>query len=375
MKETFFRLLKIDITKPSNEEVSKAINESFNNITTYFRRTIKGNKVYVGKRLNPYLENQLKQKISFIPPTSLGKSTSTRNVLKKHDIGISKNRSIASSLPTIKSYSSSTINLNNSSPDLKYQVSDAELNQLFENIKQKTEKNSTHLNDFVKQFEEPHMKNIIHLQEQSLKNQEEYLKQQKYIENRLSKVTKKTPENLLLNQINKFRIMKEFKASSDNYHSDNQSNLFKWAMNLRSEKKFIGCRKAIINIGSEMKPNWAIIYEKMPKIKETIRYLNTKDSCCHQSLSSTKIISGKHHNYPLDKLKNSFDDLQGLNVKGKSLLQSEIEQIKAISGKKKMMKKIIGDEDTTTKVIASNLSLKNIFDVKIINSCMKIHQV
>jgi hypothetical protein len=226
---------------------------------------------------------------------------------------------------------------------------------------------------------------------------------------RLSIRTSKPRDKLLINQINKYRLRKEKIDETDinnimNNNLNPKSKEFKkfevnlqWLSTLRDYKNDIKkdntnrrCfsrnnrdflsnmkstysfdkRDIIYNLCRHTSPVYAqitpIIYKENEKIRDTLndsKYQNKNN---------------KHFNLSFEPLfinnKKKDDSFKGLNIRGKKLINFEIELSKDLEGKKKkLIHYPYKDDETTNKLYAKSYSLNNFFVPKSVKNTIDLH--
>lgn len=368
MEENMLLLKKIDLSLFSNKSISSKISEAFENSDTYFRRTIKGNKIIIGKKLSQVKEEELKNKLTLMGNNVLQlKRTQSRNSSSTLDSKPTMMKSISLPLLKINQQATHTLNIETT----KNKITDAELNQIYENFNLLSKRNATKSNeDLTNQLKNTELKAILQLQEDTLRKKEQHNKMTINIEQHIQSKTNKPFERMLLNRISSFRSIQEIKSKTASKIENERNNNNKWKLSLRYDNDFIGKKKGYMNIGTLNKPKWAIINDQVPKIEEKVRDATIGESSEHKSFLSNPYLK---ENRDYDLFKKSFDDLRGLNIQGKCLLDFEFENIKLIKGKKKLVSPNINKEADQTREFVNSLSVKNIANGKTINNFRNLH--
>ena len=366
---------KIDISSRQNKSIKNLIDECFTNTSSYFSPLISGNKIIVGKKLSKEEESSLSERINLDSPLLSSKKINllAKNTLAKalrirkkpiSSCGSPMNRSLSSSL--ISGNGTLGSRINQMYNDSKSGISDSEIISIFERFKKIRQNN-------IKKSENERgnkqIKRMLSLQEQILKNQESRIKDNQKMNKYLTKKIKKK-NNLLFNSVNNFRLFKEFREQCDDNSNNVEMASVNWLMQLRLFENVPGVKTCLFNSGTPSKPNWSTLYKKYPVINEKIR-----EGFIDYNPDSFKSISSFYSNNetPLKRVKSQINCLNGVNVTGKSLLQAEIDNFKAIKGKKKIINYSIAECDFKEKEFAKSKSMKDLLGVNVVRSCMKIH--
>ena len=232
---------------------------------------------------------------------------------------------------------------------------------------------------------------------------------------RLLRHTSKKKDNLLINQINDYRIIKEKKDEEEinNIINDNPNikinnikeveKKIQWFSSLREyqnnrkinnkrnrcissnnknlsspQKYFYSFNKKdiIFDLSGNLFPIFAQVTPKVYKEKEKIR--DTLTDLKTQKKNSIFNINNsiQMNNLLINNKKNRINSnsYKGLNIKGKKLLNFEIELSKELEGKKK---KIIQypyrEDELTTKLFAKSFSVNNFFVPKSVKNTIELH--
>ena len=316
------------------------------------------------------------------------KEESSSNIYKKTIKNIVK----ASSIPLIE----------------KYPISDTELNDIYDSYKQIEIKNkdslinkkktpfnlynnyninrnnsksnnvsllnslrNTSLN-LLNSSTEKSLNSLLKLQENTLNLNKKHIIENKKIETKIAKSTKKDKKDLLMNQTNFYRAFKEIKYKNENELSSNHySNTLKWLMNLRLNDNFSKnnlnrnfIKETFINTGSLTRPKFAVIYKNLNKQNEKIRNHFNKFDYLKLSKSQKSFKS---------KINEAFSDLDDLRIKGKKLLDYERENSSLIKGKKIIYKKIHRKDEKEDLDFIYSYSYKDFARNQIIDNCSKLH--
>lgn len=338
---------KIFVKKKLNEESKKELTRSFEDPQHYLESTPnmlmskqrKGGVVFKNKKPVPY--------------TYVGPSNLFETALPTHrkDIG-----TVAYNNKDFITRSTSTsflpmISMISPNPVKKFEdkkvnqidfVDDQALMDYMNNFRKIENLEKKHLNDFLNEMPSE-VKHKLFQQEHCLdkksKNDEEFKK----ILKKISEKTKK-PENFLLaNNSSNFRLKNELLNLMENKIQSSEifANDNCWTISLRKPKDFKGSRHALVNIGSPSHPIWYNMKETNPKFIEIIRS-NETDETNFQTFTKNKYFMEKYNNkvVNLENLKTK----KFLNVIGSNLLKEEINFVKNLKGKRKVLFRKIDEE-------------------------------
>ncbi len=363
---------KIDISSRQNKTIKHLIDECFTNTSSYFNPVIDGNKIIVGKKLSKEEESSLSERINLDSALSSSKKI---NLLAKNAISkvlrIRKKPISSCGSPMNISLSSSLISgngtlgsrINQMYNDSKSGISDSEIISIFERFKKLRQNN---IKKKENERDNKQIKRMLSLQEQILKNQESHKKDNKKMYKYLTKKIK-TNNNLLFNSVNNFRLYKEFREQCEDNSNNVEMASINWLMQLRLFENVPGTKTCLFNSGTPSKPNWLTLHKKYPVINEKIR-----EGFIDYNPDSFKNIYSNNVT-PLKRVKSQINCLNGVNITGKSLLQAEIDNFKAIKGKKKIINYNIAECDVNEKEFVKSKSMKDLLGVNVVRSCMKIH--
>lgn len=380
-------LKKINTLDKRNKPILNCINTAFSNTNNYFSQYINGNKIIIGKSLPQSLEKHLTTRINL---TNI-KPSNTKNIPRVKPSIIYKPKRINNffqgylSTPKLSSsslmLSSSRRNDNTSSTKLN----DSDIFELFDSFKSKsnskqTEQHSLTTNKSVQQ--------MLSLQEQILKNKIHVNKTQcriqKHIFKRINRYKQKLNNNrsMLLNSINNYRVLKEcrnkFETNNNNndHSSSNNSNVYsentaevKWLMQLRLGDDN-GIKETVFNAGTPMKEKWMTLYNRLPRIEEKVRM--------EGDINEEKVMNyykKMKNEGDIRKVKKYIRCLDGLKVDGRNLLDAEIESMKNMKGKKRLVKFNYKDEEKSGKEFVKSYSWRDLNGRSgIIRNCMHLHE-
>ena len=129
-------------------------------------------------------------------------------------------------------------------------------------------------------------------------------------------------------------------------------------------------RDIIYNLSRHTSPIFAqitpIVYKENEKIRDTLndsKYQNKNNKNFNLSFEPLFINN-----------KKKDDSFKGLNIKGKKLINFEIELSKDLEGKKKkLIQYPYKDDETTNKIFAKSYSLNNFFVPKSVKNTIDLH--
>ena len=239
--------------------------------------------------------------------------------------------------------------------------------------------------------------NILYLQNQILNNYKQENNEKEKIMDRLLKLTSKNNNNdlLMANLIN-YRIKKEAIEENDNMvktkYSKNLneyefSKKIQWLESLRNYKikkknrnnNLARCKSVksysfgirdnnstVLNLSHCFNPLFAHASPKIAEYDEKVRDTLSENKANNGFMSSTC--------YDFFKKRKNVNLYSGLNIKGKKLLDFEIELSKELEGKKKkILHYNYRDEDISPKIFAISYSVNN-FDIpKSVRNTLDLH--
>ena len=178
-----------------------------------------------------------------------------------------------------------------------------------------------------------------------------------HLEKYLTKRSKKTRDDLMLNKIDNYLYQKEIIKNIENKKimSENTSRR-EWILSLRRPLKIKGVRRSIINVNTDKFPFFSYLIEKSNDLKEIsvkpgINLNNKHLKKLVKNAKSTNSINEKQ----IDRLKN-LDDIK---IEGKDLWNIEYER-EINSQKKKILHKAIIDNGR----LILNTEINNVFGRK-----------
>ena len=411
-------LKKIDLKEKKNKYYIEGVYKLFNDENVFLENSYKGKKIIIGKSRNKSSVNmglrnihkRATKRTKTIIKSKLNNNSITlkinsnqnnnNNTLANDSI---KGRKILSLISKKNDNYISDDELKNIYQECIYREN-VNMHENFEKSKNiNRNKSFIYDNNLNKNFySEQEFNNILKLQSKILnKNKLKNIETKKMID-RLSKHTLKDSDKLLMNQINDYRLKKEkldeldsnrnkiLNNNSPNYKNKEYKNINKklqWLSSLRVYKNKINkltkqkrrCasssiegqflysfdkRDILFDLSGQIKPLFAQFTPKInenEKIRDTINDIKSEKRIIK---SSSKIINN------LDKT-NLY---KGLNIKGKKLINFEIELSKELEGKKKrIIHYPYKEEDITTKLFAKSYSINNFFVPKSIRNTLELH--
>ena len=368
-------LKKIDIKEPPNKLYLEGIEKIFNDEKIFFNKYFKNLKVIVGKSHNKSeinLSNKNDKKINNLRKQSIYHRLRERNL----------------SFVTNGTYKTDSLKNNSRSrKNTKKKdniIDDEDLKNIYQKFldREKNKKinlkfNKIKNNNFMKkEFE-----GILNLQNLILNKRKEINIETEKIENKIVELTAKNRDNLLINQINDYRIKKEEineieKINEENninkiYNKTNQNHLSRtrniqlkeldknllWLTSLRDYKNNKVTKKSNnfikrcnthnkLNIKSKTSSFLSfdkrdVLYnlnEKFYNIYPRITPLTNKESeKIRDTLSQFNFFSRNKNKEKNKFKKTNIKMFSGLNIQGKKLIDFEIELSKNLEGKRKRL--------------------------------------
>ena len=332
-------LQKISLNDDDKRLYKTHLDKIFSQPEFYFNSTFNDREVVIGKRFTTRQLNvpqHIKSRKSILQLRNLkniASQNSSKSMYKINNAGDNK--------------SNGTTSKNVILPSNKRTIEESELKDIFDKYKEiKTENTIEHtkhnevIND--KMFEvynkttRKEMKRILHSQEKALQRQHNLVNEVNYISKGVSTKINRPIDELLMTSTEKFRVKKELKdIFSKEIQARNPKPIQNWVLTLRDNNS-----KHYINFGSIKNPKWQMIVSpKLPK--ETIRnpnllidYNNTdfnffsKDEYLKHKISNSTYST---LNQDMARTTNGFNMMR---VKCQDLLQFEIDNAKAIKGRK-----------------------------------------
>ena len=421
IKHSLF-LKKINLKENKNKYYIEGVFKLFNDENVFLDNIYKGKKIVIGKSRNKSLndsnnyrvkEKYSSKKFNLIKPKSKNLSSSNINITRSN---LFANDSILQTTRGRK-----MIWVGGKKND-NY-INDEDLKNIYQecinreniNLKEDIEKlkNKSFVHTKNKDSSpENECNNILNLQSLVLNKYKLRNIETKKMIDRLLRHTSKNRDKLLINQINDYRLKKEKIDEIDINNIINENPNYKnkdfkevekklqWLSSLReyqnniknnhiksrcfsSNNKDLASsqnynysfdkRDIIFNLCGLKNPLYSQITPKMYKESEKIR----------DTLSSSKNpknLKNKYFNISLDNFftnnnkKSKINLYKGLNIKGKKLLNFEIELSKDLEGKKKKIVQYpYREEEITSKLFAKSYSVNNFFVPKSVKNTIELH--
>ena len=410
-------LKKIDLKDLTNKNYLEGVHKIFNDENIFLNKYYKGNEVVVGKS-----QNKSETNLSY--KNVLGKKIFS----KKQNLLYKKERTLSST--TNLSYKTESLKLNSkikkyyNKKDTNI-ISDDDLKKIYQkwiNREQKNEENKNKNKKNLKfskivHFTKKEFDGILNLQNLILDRRNERNIEISKMEERLLRHTTKNRDKLLINQINNYRIKKEEIDELDNQNNENElnnkttinnfnktginkikdldvnlqwqtclrdyqndimkknkpSNLLKKRCNssntLNLKNRYISFhsfekRDVKYNLKGNLNPLYAQITpsnyikkEKSEKIRDSFNEIN---------LFSRNFKRNRERNQLEKKVFYNTNIFDGLNIRGKKLINFEIELSKELEGKRKRLVKFPHlDNEIKSKIFAesSNIIIGNKVDI------------
>ena len=419
-------LKKIDLRDLSNKYYLEGIHKIFNEEKLFFKEYYKDNKVVVGKSHNK-------------SETNLLQKSDIKKFLFKKQATINKPKDRTLSSATNITYR--TDSLKPSSKSRKYYnykkkedyITDEDLKNIYQKWIEREKENKSNKNKVKKNlkfskicgFSKKEFDGILNLQNLILNKRKERNIETSKIEERLLRHTAKHRGNLLLNQINDYRIKKEEIEELDN--KNNEENINNKTMNnnlyLTQEQKLRDLNKNMQWLTSlrdydNNNFNNLIIKKQPNQLKKrcnSSNILNLKNRyISFHSFDKRDIIFNLSNKFDSiyaqitpsnhkesEKIRDTFKDFKifwrnsrknkekyklennvlyktnmydGLNIKGKKLINFEIELSKELEGKKKRIVKIpYLENEIKSKIFVESNSVNKIDIPQTVKNTVELH--
>ena len=308
-------LHKLSTSSPLYQTLYKTARPSlFSNPSTFFSSSFDGKEVIIGKKNSSF-------KISSLSPP-ITRISSRKSILQPQR----SNRK--SSISALSSFYSN-ISLRNCSlfPNQQY-IDETELKRIYDDFKSLRKHNSSCSSS----------SNTKHItkQERTLHKIKENENETKKIIARISKLSKRNPNDLLLNRVNSYRIKRELQNElNDEVSKMNASSVFEWQLTLRRDPMRMDVN--YVNLGSVKYPNWQrIVKGPLKDEKEIVRSPSYVDGlCCKKEVDTffknkyLKEIGMGRNGERGERYRNV-----GLEVKGRDLLEFEYNNSKMLKRNK-----------------------------------------
>lgn len=167
--------------------------------------------------------------------------------------------------------------------------------------------NENKINEFMKRLP-GEVNKLLNSQQKILVEKNSLDNKDRQMSKYLSRRVKKTEDELLINNIDSYRIKKEIGDFIENKKSyDEKYGSYNWMISLRRAKNFNGNRVAYVNYGDNNNPTWLGIRETSSKQTELVRKPNSFGKKEYKKL--------KNNRYLLDQTENliNFNDLENLS--------------------------------------------------------------
>ena len=308
---------KLSASSPLYQTLYKTVRPSlFSNPSTFFSSSFDGREVIIGKKNSSF-------KISSLSPAP------TRVSSRKSILQVPQRSMRKSSVSVLSSFFSN-ISLRNAHllPNQQY-IDEIELKRIYDDFKSLRKHNSTSCKatHYTKQFT---------MQERALNKVKENEKETNKIIARISKKSKRNPNDLLLNRVNSYRIKKELQNElNDEVSKMNASSVFEWQLTLRRDPTKMDVN--YVNLGSVKYPNWQrIVKGPLKEEKEIIRSPSLMEGRCNKKEVDVFFKNAYLKEIEPYKSRRSvgrYRDLD-LEVKGKDLLEFEYNNAKMLKRNK-----------------------------------------
>ena len=414
IKHSLF-LKKINLKENKNKYYVEGVYNLFNNENVFLNNIYKGRKIVIGKSrnkssINLYTRRNKKYttKRTFIKPkTNNVSSNNITNITKINNTYT--NESLAQNIKGRKMLWIGKKNGNYITDEELKNIYQECINRESKGLKKITlkSKNKNFNYNNHKSLSEKDSNNIINLQSLALDKYQLRSNETKKMIDRLLKYTSKKEDNLLINQINNYRLKKEKIDEEDinniinnnpNFKSNKNKEVEKqliWLISLREYKNNIvinnrnrrtcpspNNRKNILSkqkylysfdkrdkffdLSGQFNPLFAQIVPKIYNEKEKIR-----DTLSNNKNDNNINLIVDNSFYNNKKISDLYKDL---NIKGKKLINFEMELSKELEGKKKKIVQFPYKEDEiTTKIFAKSYSAKNFDAPKSIRNTFELH--
>ena len=410
-------LKRINLKESKNKYYVEGVFKLFNDQNIFLDNIYKGKKIVIGKSRSRSSNNYINLRKS-------KKSNSRKmNTYKQKSRNMSSsniNMTRSTLFGNETSLFSRTRKLVSNKKDLNY-ITDDDLNNLYQecinrekyNLKKNMDKTKfkTSVNYKKKDLSDNEYNNILNLQSKILNKYKLRKMETKRTIDKLLLRTSKEREKLLMNQINDYRLKKEKIDEIDinNILKNTQNNKNKeykkfesqlqWLSSLRdyqNDNKTISdnnrClsknnkdnkdsmanlksfysfdkREILYNLCRKTSPLFAQINPKICKENEKIRD-TLNDSKCQKNCK-------KNFNLSLEKYLNNkkrIESYRGLNIRGRKLINFEMEISKDLEGKKKRIVQYpYKEEEITNKIYAKSKSVNNFYIPKSVKNTIDLH--
>jgi len=426
-------LKKINLKENKNKYYIEGVYKIFNDENVFLDNLYKGKKIIIGKSRNKSSisnNHNLRKKTRRFTKKALIKSLNSSNNNKTGFALNNNNNTFVNESVNQNSKGRKTVLIGKKND--KY-ITDDELKKIYQEciirenennfqmstIKSKFSKNKSFIIDDNKNISSEHeVNNILNLQSIVLSNYKLRNMEENKMIDRLLKHTSKNKEKLLMNQINDYRLRKEkideldkIKIiSSPNYKNFKDVNKkLQWCTSLRdyqnkievnkendrrppstskhgfssSNKNFYSFdkRDIVFDLSGNIKPLFAQItpkiYKENEKIRDTLNDLKIqkkirKENNINNPINNQNNIRRKKSIFYNKAIKGNL--YKGLNIRGKKLINFEIELSKDLEGKKKKIVQFpYKEEELANKIFAKSYSVNNFYIPKSLKNTVELH--
>lgn len=425
-------LKKINIKDNKNKYYKEGVYKLFNDENVFLENLYKGKKIIIGKssRNKSSISNHhnIRKKTKRFTKKALIKSLNSINNTK---INFAHNNNTFVNDSVNQNNKGRKIILGKKNDKF---VTDDELKQIYQEciirenesnlqlstIKSKYSKNKSFIIGDNKNISSEHeVNNILNLQSIVLSNFKLRNMEENKMIDRLLKHTSKNKEKLLMNRINDYRLRKEkideidknkIMSSNPNYRDFKEVNKkLQWCTSLRDyqnkmevnneksrllsstckngllspNKNFYSFNKRdiVFDLSGHIKPLFAQItdktYKENEKIRDTLNVLKIQKKTGNEN----NINSPINNRDSINRQKSFFNNkgikrnlYKGLNIRGKKLIDFEIELSKDLEGKKKKIVQFpYKEEEITNKIFAKSYSVNNFYIPKSLKNTVELH--
>ena len=407
-KENIKQLLithKIDLKDKKNNYYKKGIKEIFNNENIYFSFKYNNQKIKVGNSEQKFFTsepilNNTKKSLNRKKNHYLFMKSFSNNQVKNIYSNNMKNKLNDSNMSILSRYEyRRPTNSNLKRPSIflkdKEYVTDSELRIIFQNIKKnmginKNKIKSRNDNNIIIKNKSTDNKSVINelnnrinLQEKILSNFETYKNNSNSLIKRLKKYSKKENKNLLINQIDNYRykLEKINNTAKKLKNYENYSNKIQWLSSLRNynnkrnnntlEKSSENDLYTYTNNTNINFNNTSILDNYINRYHYSFGNNSTLYSDIESNISPlyALILPQNQKNNEIIKKKNTLPF-----IKGKNLLDYEIEISKHLEGKKKILLKNSYQEDDIKPFTLTNSKSVEKFNIpRAITNTFNLH--
>jgi hypothetical protein len=418
-------LKKINLKENKNKYYKECVYKLFNDENVFLENLYKGKKIIIGKsrnKSNISNHHHIRLKTRRFTKKALIKSLNSINNTKTNVVNDSANQS-NKGRKTIFVGKKNDKFITDDELKKIYQeciIRENENNLQLSTIKSKYSKNKSFINgDNINISSENEVNNILNLQSTVLNNFKLWNMEENKMIDRLLKNTSKKKEKLLMNQINDYRLKKEkieemdknkIISSNPNYKNFKEVNKkLQWCTSLRdyhnklevnneknrmlssnSKQGFLSPNKnfysfdkrdVVFDLSGHIKPLFAQItpktYKENEKIRDTLNDLKIQKKAGIENNIDYPITNRNS----IKRQKSFFNNkgikgnlFKGLNIRGKKLINFEIELSKDLEGKKKRIVHFpYKEEEITNKIFAKSYSVNNFYIPKSLKNTVELH--